>query len=160
MKKYNSFRVYPNKKNNKMYFWVTIADNKESMYQYYKYLESEIKKETDLKYDFNGMCYTYNKLYKEKYLDKIGNILLFSKELSCNTICHESTHAGLHYVRFLKLIDDNVLNIFDKEAELEQEEELCYAVGEISSQIVNKCYELGYYQKDVEELIEEIKINS
>jgi len=145
------FKIYPDKKNRKLYFMVTVWDSKKKMYEFYDSIEERFKEcdsidKNKYEHNFVGMSFPYRLYIKKtmKMRQEIGQILLCKGNLSSEILSHECTHAALHYIRVLKE-EYKENNIYDNPLEIEYEEVLCYVQGDMTQQLVNKLYKEGYY---------------
>lgn len=75
-----------------------------------------------------------------------AHIRLWEGALGTGVITHEVTHAAMAVYN-----QDCLESQGPVHSDMPQEEILCYLVGDLTSRIVNKLYEFGYYGKEKED---------
>jgi len=144
-----TFKVYPEKqgRNFGWYFVIKIYPDKETF-------NHAVNKRGHENLEFTRGLTTCHQAFlvsengTEERKQDIGHIHLYRDCLGSETISHEATHAAIGWAREVEI---NPLDIFNMDGSgnvTDENERFCYAQGQITRQIVEKCYELNLYSEN------------
>lgn len=130
------FKAYPHGWGGKLYFRVKVFDTKKNMQAHVQLSEDKGKHYGD----FEGLCNACDRRRKGKLLNQLGTIYLHQRRLGGSVVSHEAVHAAMRYLE-RKGIDLNKKTSVAPGLVFQEEEDLCYAVGEIVKQIYEHVYD-------------------
>ncbi len=78
----------------------------------------------------------------------IGHIHLISEALGSEAISHEATHAAIGWAREVELDPNKIFDLSGTGSVSDENERFCYAQGQITRQIVNKCYKFNLFTNE------------
>lgn len=125
------------------FFWCRVFDTKKEMHQWYR--TTSQYQEQGGKGDFGAMVLPYEKVKFENDAEirhpEIGTVIFYRGQMGAGVISHEMGHCALWYDR---IINGNRNAQYGEEVN-DEEERLCYLIGDLTRCLVNKCYKLNIF---------------
>ncbi|HEY5088291.1 MAG TPA: hypothetical protein VII66_13105 [Gemmatimonadaceae bacterium] len=128
-----------------LYVMVYVFAEKEDMRRYWNLCDRGSKHDFEARY-----CALVRRVYdrngkRERTLGEFAEVTFWKGALTTEIVTHEFTHVALAYARRRKIAMTPDADTENDPGWMQREEVVCYAVGSLVRQFVNRAHALGLY---------------